>query len=134
MIWNAELREEHFVKLARFLWHGGPYIVLMGAMLMVGLQFGWIDKPAWSADINQLERKIEALRKDVDDVDSNIGTLKGKIDRNTGNQRQIQTNIDGLNEKLGTIDEKTSRTLQQIENQLNILINRGLTNNGSTAR
>lgn len=132
MVWNKELREEHFINVAKFAWHGGPYIALFAAAVLVLLEFGFIDKPAFSADVQAIERNIGQLQSDVSEVqkklDEALGQVQTKLDTQSRETGEIKTKLGAVEDKVGTIDEKNGDTLRNIQQQLNILINRGLNN------
>jgi len=102
------------MALANFLWHGGPYLVLLATILIGAYQIGFIDAPAWSADVKKLETQLNAVQKDVGDV-------KRKVDDATTRQRVIESEV-----------KNTNRSLDKITEQLNLLINRGLNDGGSS--
>ncbi len=114
---NRQIRKEHYEALARFLWHGGPYIVMVGTIIIGLYQFGFIDKPAWSADVKSLDRKIDRVREKVSVVQKDVEDVKSELSSATTRQLVIESEV-----------KNTNRSLDKITEQLNLLINRGLNN------
>jgi len=112
---TAKYWDDHWNSVSFWMKHGGPHILWLAGVFIALYQFGIIDKPAWSADVQSLEKQVSKVQQDVGAVQTSVSDVKKAIQ--------------GIKIESARRDEQaksTTERLKGIDSKLNILINRGL--------